>query len=65
MIKRLFTSALFFVSLFTFNGIAELSAKATDYDCEHTFIEVSVGEIRYLYEYDCDGSLIAITEISE
>jgi hypothetical protein len=31
----------------------------------HTFIEVSVGETRYLYEYDCDGSLIAITEISE
>lgn len=63
MIKRLFISVLLFVSFFTFSAITELSAKATD--CVHTFIEVTVGEKRYLYEYGCDGSLIAITELDE
>lgn len=63
MIKRLFISILIFVSLFAFSGLNGFSLRADD--CVHTFIEVSVGETRYLYEYDCDGSLIAITEISE
>lgn len=65
MIKRLFISVLFFVSLFAFSGINGFSLKANNYDCDHTFIEVTVGEKRYLYEYDCDGSLIAITELDE
>jgi len=63
MIKRLFISVLIFASLFAFSGLNGFSLRADD--CVHTFIEVTVGEKRYLYEYDCDGSLIAITEISE
>jgi hypothetical protein len=33
-------------------------------DCDHYFEKVTIGDRTYLYEYDCDGILVNVTEIT-
>jgi hypothetical protein len=62
MFKRFLYTILICVSVF---AAGDLTIDARGTECEHYFIEVTIGDQRYLYEYSCDGTLVAVTEIED
>lgn len=67
MFRKFFYTVLVVVSIFA-AGSFNIDAKSTELkktECEHYFQEVTIGQQRYLYEYSCDGTLVAVTEIED
>jgi len=61
MIKRLF--AVITLAVILASGVTITTAKSTD--CEHYFVVESIAGVNYLVEYNCDGSMIAVTVIDD
>lgn len=62
MFKKLFSISLIALSIFCLS-ISDINAKQTE--CEHYFQTEVINGTRYLIEYNCDGSIINITEIED
>lgn len=61
--KQLIISFLIFSAAIT--GIFFTAPQDSKADCQHYFVVELRGDIRYLVEYSCDGSMVNITVLED